>query len=65
MSITPSEFMSAVGFHFGSKAFVLDRDSPYFEREALDDLEEDGRVVWAEDTRPNFSGSGSYEEKDH
>lgn len=48
--------------YFGSKVFVLDRDSPYFEREALDDLEEDGRVVWAEDVRPDFSGSGSYEE---
>jgi hypothetical protein len=48
--------------YFGSKAFFLDRDSPYFEREALDDSEEDGRVVWVEDTRPNFSGSGSYKE---
>jgi hypothetical protein len=48
--------------YFGSKNFVLDRDSPYFEREALDDLKEDGRDVWVEDTRPNFSGSGSYED---
>jgi hypothetical protein len=48
--------------YFGSKNFVLDRDSPYFEREALDDLEEDGRAVWVEDTRPVYSGSGSYED---
>lgn len=40
--------------YFGSKVFVLDRASPYFEREAWDDLEEDGRVVWVEDD------SGSY-----
>jgi hypothetical protein len=39
---------------FGSKVFVLDRDSPYFERKAWDDLEEDDRVVWVEDD------SGSY-----
>ena len=37
--------------YLGSKVFDLDTDSPYFRREALDDLEEDGRVVWMEDTR--------------
>jgi hypothetical protein len=47
--------------YFGSKNFVLDRDSPYFVRDGFDDLVEDGRVVWVEDTRPSYRGSGSYE----
>jgi hypothetical protein len=45
----------------GSKEFVLDRDSLYFQREMLDDLQEDGRVVWFEGTR-EFYVSGSYED---
>ena len=48
--------------YHGSKVFVLDRDSPYFERWRLDDLEEDGRVVWVEDVRVGYSHSGSYED---
>jgi hypothetical protein len=47
--------------YFGSKRFVLDRDSPYFERERCDDLEEDSRVVWFEDTREFYVG-GSHED---
>ena len=47
--------------YYGSKNFVLNRDSSYFARESFDDLVEDGRVVWVEDTRLEYWRSGSYE----
>lgn len=35
-------------YYFGSKQFVLDRDSPDFKRESYEDLMEAGRKVWVE-----------------
>ena len=48
--------------YFGSKRFVLDRDSPDFVFESVDDLEENGIVVWEEVATVSYHGSGSYED---
>jgi hypothetical protein len=48
--------------YLGFRRIVKERDSPDFVGSFVDDLEEDGRQVWVEDARPDFSGSGSYEE---
>jgi hypothetical protein len=40
--------------YYGSKRFVLDRDSPLLERESSEDLEEDGRVVWVVVSKGRF-----------
>jgi hypothetical protein len=39
----------------------MSRGSPCFERESLEDLVEDGRVVWEEDMRVGWRGSGIHE----
>lgn len=47
--------------YLGSKRFCLDRDSPDFEFESVDDLEENGAVVWEEILTVSYRGSGRYE----
>jgi hypothetical protein len=53
--------------YHGSKSFVTDRNLPYFERDSLEDLMEDGVVVWVarerrEYVKAEYYGSGSYGE---
>jgi hypothetical protein len=48
--------------YFGMKHFAVDRESPDFKYNSLDDLEEDGRVVWQEVVSVGWRGSGSYED---
>ena len=37
--------------YFGVKVFAMNRSSPEFKRDSYEDYEENGRVVWVEDTR--------------
>jgi hypothetical protein len=45
--------------YLGSKRFCIDRDSPDFVFESIEDLEENGIVVW-EEVGTAFGGSGRY-----
>ncbi len=48
--------------YLGNKHFCVDRDSPDFMFESIEDVAEDGTVVWEEIATMSFGGSGSYEE---
>jgi hypothetical protein len=44
----------------GVQHFVVDKDSPDYQRDTYEDYEENGRIVWSEVQSKKY-GSGSYE----